>query len=167
MASLELVLLGGFQARAAGTSVDIRGRKERALLAVLALPPGELRSRDRLAGLLWSDRGNKQAHDSLKSAISRLKEVFGSLHPLPIVSERECVSLDREKVAVDVAAFERLITEGTPESIAQATTLYRGDLLEGLDIRDPAFEEWLLLERFPLDLNRGFPKGRKGQSLAG
>ena len=25
----------------------------------------------------------------------------------------------------------------------------------------------MALERFPLDLNRGFPKGRKGQSLAG
>ena len=147
MASLELDLLGGFQARAAGISVDVPGRKERALLAVLALPPGQRHSRDKLAGLLWSDRGDKQARDSLKSAISRLKEAFGSLHSSPIVSERECVSLDREKVAVDVAAFERLIGEEKPESIAQAITVYRGDLLDGLDVRDPAFEEWLLLER--------------------
>jgi DNA-binding SARP family transcriptional activator len=111
------------------------------------LPPGQRHSRDKLAGLLWSDRGDKQARDSLKSAISRLKDAFGSLQPPPIVSERECVSLDREKVVVDVAAFERLIGEGTPESIAQAITVYRGDLLDGLDVRDPAFEEWLLLER--------------------
>jgi TolB-like protein/DNA-binding SARP family transcriptional activator len=147
MDSLELDLFGGFQARAAGRSVDVPGRKERALLAILALPLGEPRSRYKLAGLLWSDRGDKQARDSLKSAISRLKEALGSLYPLPIVSERESVSLDRTMVAVDVAAFERLICEGTPESIAQATTLYRGDLLDGLDVRDPAFEEWLLLER--------------------
>jgi adenylate cyclase len=46
-----------------------------------------------------------------------------------------------------VATFERLIGEGTPESIAKAMTVYRGDLLDGLDVRDPAFEEWLLLER--------------------
>src|SRR5215813_13431456 len=147
MASLELDLLGEFQARAAGVPVDVPGRKERALLAVLALPPGQRHSRNKLAGLLWSGRGDRQAHDSLKSALSRLKDAFGSLHPLPIVSERECVSLDREKVAVDVAVFEQLIGEGTPESIAQATALYRGDLLEGLDVRDPAFEEWLLIER--------------------
>ena len=147
MASLELDLLGGFQARAAGVSVDVPSRKERALLAVLALAPGQRHSRDKLAGLLWSDRGDKQARDSLKSAISRIKEAFGSLNPPPIVSERECVSLDREKVAVDVAVFERLIGEGTPEAIAQAITVYRGDLLDGLDVRDPAFEEWLLLER--------------------
>jgi DNA-binding SARP family transcriptional activator len=57
MASLQLVLLGGFQARAAGQEIDVPGRKERALLAFLAIPAGEARSRDKLAGLLWSDRG--------------------------------------------------------------------------------------------------------------
>jgi TolB-like protein len=31
--------------------------------------------------------------------------------------------------------------------LARATALYRGDLLDGLDVRDPAFEEWLLFER--------------------
>jgi TolB-like protein/Tfp pilus assembly protein PilF len=147
MASLDLVLFGGFQACAGGHSVDVPGRKERGLLAILALPPGELRSRDKLAGLLWSDRGDKQAHDSLKSAIARLKQAFGSLNPLPVVSSRDCLCLDRERVVVDVAVFERLLGEATPDSIAQATALYRGDLLDGLDIRDPAFEEWLLLER--------------------
>jgi TolB-like protein/DNA-binding SARP family transcriptional activator/Flp pilus assembly protein TadD len=147
MASLELVLFGGFRACAGGRPVDVPGRKERALLAILALSLGELRSRDKLAGLLWSDRADKQARDSLKSAIARLKQALGPLQPPPIVSDRDCLCLDREGVAVDVAAFERLIGEGTPESIAQATTLYRGDLLDGLDVRDPAFEEWLLLER--------------------
>ena len=52
------------------------GRKERALLALLAMPPGEPRSRDRLCGLLWGDRGDKQAHDSLKQAVHRLRSSF-------------------------------------------------------------------------------------------
>src|SRR5262245_13487351 len=34
-----------------------------------------------------------------------------------------------------------------PDDLARATKLYRGDLLEGLDVRDPAFEGWLLFER--------------------
>src|SRR5215813_14751830 len=82
MASLELDLLREFQARAAGVSVDIPGRKERALLAVLALPPGQRHSRNKLAGLLWSGRGDKQARDSLKSGIARLRQALGSLSPL-------------------------------------------------------------------------------------
>jgi TolB-like protein/DNA-binding SARP family transcriptional activator/cytochrome c-type biogenesis protein CcmH/NrfG len=147
MTSLELVLLGGFQVRAAGQAIDVSGRKERALLAVLAMPPGEPRSRDKLAGLLWSDRGDKQARDSLKQAVLRLRKSFGTLHPLPIVPDRASLTLDAAEVAVDVQEFEQLIGNGTPDAVARAATLYRGDLLDGLDVRDPAFEEWLLFER--------------------
>src|SRR5262245_49826748 len=147
MTSLELVLLGGFQARAAGHAIDVSGRKERALLAVLAMPPGEPRSRDKLISLLWSDRGNKQGRDSLKQAILRLRKSFGALHPLPILADRETLTLDAAKVAVDVQEFEHQIDVGTPEAVARAASLYRGDLLDGLDVRDPVFEEWLLFER--------------------
>jgi len=147
MKSLELILFGGFQARAAGQVIDVPGRKERALLALLAMPPGELRSRDKLCGLLWGDRGDKQAHDSLKQALHRLRSSFELVLPLPISADREFLALDRTGVAIDVQEFEQLISEGTPEAVERATALYRGDLLDGLDVRDPAFEEWLLIER--------------------
>src|SRR5262245_36905971 len=147
MTSLELALLGGFQASAAGHSIDIAGRKERALLAILAMPPGEPRSREKLAGLLWSDRRDKQARDSLKQSLLRLRKSLGSLDPLPMVTDRTSVTLNRAEVAVDLQEFEQLACAGTPDDLARATKLYRGDLLEGLDVRDPAFEEWLLFER--------------------
>src|SRR5262245_187034 len=147
MTSLELALLGGFQASAAGHSIDIAGRKERALLAILAMPPGEPRSREKLAGLLWSDRRDKQARDSLKQSLLRLRKSLGSLDPLPMVTDRTSVTLNRAEVAVDVQEFEQLVLAGMPDDLTRATELYRGDLLEGLDVRDPAFEEWLLFER--------------------
>src|SRR5262249_50134305 len=147
MKSLELVLLGGFQARAAGQVIDVLGRKERALLAVLAMPPGEWRSREKLAGLLWSDRSEKQARDSLKQALLRLRKSFGSLCPLPMVTDRASVSLNRAEIVVDVEDFQQLVAAGSPDGLARATNLYRGDLLEGLVVHDPAFEEWLLFER--------------------
>jgi DNA-binding SARP family transcriptional activator len=102
MASLELVLFGGIQARAAGHLIDVPGRKERALLSVLAMPPGEPRSREKLASLLWSDRSDKQARDSLKQALFRLRKSFGSLCPLPMVTDRASVTLNRAEIAVDV-----------------------------------------------------------------
>ena len=147
MTSLHLVLLGGFQARAAGREIDVPGRKERALLAFLAIPVGEPRSRDKLAGLLWSDRGDSQARDSLKQAIFKLRKSLDGVQPPPLVADREFVSLERAAVAVDVAEFEKLIGEGTMEALARAMALYRGDLLDGLDLRDAAFDEWLLMER--------------------
>ncbi len=147
MASVELVLLGGFQVRAAGQAIEVPGRKERALLALLAMPPGEARSRDRLAGLLWSDRGDKQAHDSLKHSLSRLRQCLQSAASCPIVADRQSVRLDPAAVTTDVAVFEQLLNDGTPEALERATALYRGDLLDGISIRDPAFEDWLLAER--------------------
>src|SRR5262245_4796673 len=147
MASLQLVLLGGFQAFAAGQEIDVPGRKERALLALLAMPAGEPRSRDKLAGLLWSDRGDSQARDSLKQVVFRLRKSLDGIHPPPLVADREFLSLERAAVAVDVAEFEQLIGENTTESLARASALYRGDLLDGLDLRDAAFEDWLLIER--------------------
>ena len=147
MASLQLVLLGGFQARAAGQEIDVPGRKERALLAFLAIPAGEARSRDKLAGLLWSDRGDSQARESLKQAVFKLRKSLDGVQPSPLLADREFVSLERAAVTVDVAEFEQLIGEGTIESLARATALYRGDLLDGLDLRDAAFDEWLLMER--------------------
>src|SRR5262245_37870973 len=147
MASLQLVLLGGFQARTAGREIDIPGRKERALLALLAIPPGEPRTRDKLAGLLWSDRGDSQARDSLKQAVFKLRKSLDGVQPSPLLADRESVRLERAAVAVDVVEFEKLIGDGTMESLSRAEALYRGDLLDGLDLRDPAFDEWLLMER--------------------
>jgi len=147
MASLQLVLLGGFHASAAGQQIDVPGRKERALLAFLAIPAGESRSRDKLAGLLWSDRGDSQARESLKQAVFKLRRSLDCARPSPLLADREFVTLDGEAVTVDVAEFEQLIGTGTPEAIARATTLYRGDLLDGLDVRDSAFDDWLLMER--------------------
>src|SRR6516225_9536198 len=75
MAVVELTLFGGFQVRlAAGQVIDLPGQKDRALLAILALPAGTTRSRDKLASLLWSDRGDQQARDSLKHALTRLRQ---------------------------------------------------------------------------------------------
>ncbi|HEX6120596.1 MAG TPA: BTAD domain-containing putative transcriptional regulator, partial [Dongiaceae bacterium] len=156
MASLEILLLGGFQLRMGDQAIDLPGRRERALLAYLAMPAGESRSRDKLAGILWSERGDKQARDSLKQAMLRLRKAVDGMRPAALLSDREFVTLDPAAVSVDVAEFERLTGEGTPDSIGRAMSLYRGDLLDGLDLRDPSFEEWVLMERQRLrDLARG------------
>jgi TolB-like protein/DNA-binding SARP family transcriptional activator len=147
MTTLELDLFGRFQARAAGRVVEVPRRKERALLALLAMPPGERQLRDRLCGLLWSDRGEKQARDSLKQAVCRLRASFAPILTLPVLADRESLMLDRTSVVVDVARFEHHAAEGSPEAVAQAAALYRGDLLDGLEVGDAAFDEWLLIER--------------------
>ncbi len=144
----SLTLLGGFELRPAGGPVaDLPSQKDRALLAVLAIASGEAHSRERLAGLLWSEHGDRQARDSLKQTLVRLRRCLGGADGGVLRADRQSIALDGPAVDVDVLAFERLVGIGTLDLLAQATTIYRGDLLEGITICDPAFEDWLLIER--------------------
>ncbi|HTO84389.1 MAG TPA: BTAD domain-containing putative transcriptional regulator [Methylomirabilota bacterium] len=148
MDSWSLMLLGGFGLRLAdGASADLPAQKDRALLAILAMATGDAQSRERIAGLLWSEHGDRQARDSLKQALVRLRRCLGGTESVVLRTDRQSIALDKSLIDVDVLAFERLVRQATLPSLAQAAALYRGDLLEGIAIRDPAFEDWLLVER--------------------
>ena len=145
---LRLKLLGGFEARiVSGPVLDIAARKSRALLAYLALPTGRTHSRDKLVGLLWSDRADEQARNSLRQALTELGKALGATEPSPLVKLRETLALDPTMVEVDALVFEGLAAGEATSDLQRAAELYAGDLLDGLDARDAAFEEWLTVER--------------------
>ena len=144
----ELNLLGQFRLRlSGGPDIDLPSHKDRALLAILASQPGLPCSRDKLAGLLWSDRGDAQARDSLKHALMHVRQSLAQVAPEPIVADRQSITLVPKAFTVDVSKFEALLREGTPEALEQAVGIYGGDLLDGIAIRNGAFEDWLLTER--------------------
>ncbi len=148
MARLQVRLLGGFEARLdTGQELALKGRKTQALLAYLAMAPGQARSRDSLTGLLWSDRAEEQARGSLRHALSELRRALDGIAPSPLDAGREAVTLDAQAVDSDAARFERLIAGGGPDSLSQAAELYRGELLAGFGAADPAFDDWLAVER--------------------
>lgn len=140
---LRLALLGDFRmCDANGRQIDVRSRKARALLALLALEPGMARSRDRLMALLWGDRGETQARSSLRQALVELRRALPESDPPILAADRSSVSLDPDAICVDALELAQLAGEGTVESLERATGLYRGDLLEELNLRDEAFEDW-------------------------
>jgi len=148
MPILEITLLGGFHARIGGEStVSFPTRKAQALLAFLAMSPGERHAREKLASLLWGDTGDEQARTSLRQSLFLLKRALGSGLPDCLVADSRVVSLRGDGVDVDALAFLRLVAQGTESSLEQAAALYRGDLLEGLTIREAAFDDWLLSEQ--------------------
>ncbi len=57
--------------------VKIAGKKNQALLAYLAANVDRAQPRERLAGLLWGDRFDEQARQSLRQAISKLRKDLG------------------------------------------------------------------------------------------
>jgi TolB-like protein/Tfp pilus assembly protein PilF len=144
LGKLQIDLLGGFEVRlASGQPLPLKGRKAQALVAYLALAPGEPRTRDELVALLWGDRGEEQARSSLRQSLSELRKALGGDDHSPLTAGRDAVSLSATAIEVDVAEFERLIDDGTPAALQQAAKLYRGDLLDGFSVHDPAFEDWL------------------------
>ncbi len=148
MACLDMRLFGGFEARLdTGEKITLSTRKAEALLAYLALAPGKARSRDQLAGLLWSDRAEAQAKSSLRQALTSLRHGLQANGAAVLRTEGESVSLEPSAISVDVIEFEKLAANGSNGNLARADTLYQGALLDGFGVRDPAFDEWLAQER--------------------
>jgi DNA-binding SARP family transcriptional activator len=147
MARLHLTLLGGFGARVDARRVVFPSRKAQALLAYLSLPLGASRSRDKLATLLWGDTAAPQARNSLRQCLFGIRRILDAHRLRALSMEGESVMLDPGAVRVDIGEFEELITRGTIESVERALRLYRGSLLDGINTREAAFEDWLMGER--------------------
>ena len=148
MAYLDVRLLGGFEARLdTGQKITLSTRKAEALLAYLACAPDKARSRDQLAGLLWSDRAEAQAKNSLRQALTSLRHGLQENGTTVVMTNGESIALESSAVAVDVLEFEKLAANGSNGNLARAERLYQGPLLDGLSVRDPSFNEWLIQER--------------------
>jgi DNA-binding SARP family transcriptional activator len=147
MTRLDLTLLGGFSARVDARPLVFPSRKARALLAYLSVPPGKTHARDKLAALLWGDTAEAQARNSLRQCLFGIRRVLVAYRVRALVLDGEQVALDPASVRVDVAAFDRLVAEGTLASLSRARVLYQGPFLDGLALRESGFEDWLMAER--------------------
>lgn len=140
---LDLHLIGQMRASfPEGRSVLPVGRKTRALLAIVALMAPRPALRARLAELLWSRRPEEQARASLRQELHRLMEALAPHGEAILHVTRDHVALRPGVAWIDVA--EVLSASVSKPS---ALTLLDGDLLEGLEGLDPAFDMWLATER--------------------
>lgn len=131
---IRLQLVGPFMVLADATSdCTPTGSKNQALLALLALSPSMRRPRRWIEDKLWSTFAPEQASANLRQALTKLRTMLGP-HAAALIADRSCVALDTAIVTVDVTDHALRVDEGR-------------DLLEGIDVRDPEFEEWLRQER--------------------
>src|SRR5215831_18427299 len=72
---LVLEMLGHFAIRLIDCSIEITGRKSRALIAYLALADRGIETRERLVGLLWSEVEEDRARASLRQSIYEIREI--------------------------------------------------------------------------------------------
>jgi TolB-like protein/DNA-binding SARP family transcriptional activator/tetratricopeptide (TPR) repeat protein len=148
MGSLHLKLLGGFAAcSSSGTAVHIRGKKNQALLAYLAVNIDKGLTREKAIGLLWSDRDDSHARSTLRQVLFSLRRDLAAIHPAPLEFNGDTVAVNAKAVSTDVARFERLAASGSAADLQVATTAYEGEFLDGIAVQDLAFEEWLAIQR--------------------
>lgn len=128
-----------------GSDLVLPTRKDRQLLAYLAAQDGRPLSRERLAHLLWGDRAEEQARDSLRQSLAALRRAFRTVGQDVLTSDRTEVGLDLSRLSTDVANFAAGCTGAVPSAALAA--LYRGPFLEGLETSTPEFERWVTQER--------------------
>ncbi len=115
-----------------GNSRLPKGRKTAGVLALLVTDPHLERSRSFLQEMLWSDRGHEQRAASLRQCLAELKRVFSGI-PDALIASRSSIKLNPERVRV---------VQDCPDGTTDASRF-----LEGLSVRDKAFEAWLTAER--------------------
>jgi len=123
-----------------GAILTPKAQKARALVALLALAPRGARSRVWLRDKLWSESGEEQSSASLRQALTDVRRSLGDLADELLISDNYTVSLNLARMKIDALDPE---LAGVATGDADAGP----ELLEGFDIGDPEFEEWLTLER--------------------
>ncbi|MEM6618934.1 MAG: hypothetical protein AAF631_06485, partial [Pseudomonadota bacterium] len=130
----RIEILGQFDVvHADGRRMRPSGKKDCALLALLALAPGHRMSRRAVQGRLWSDRGEPQAAASLRQVILQLRRHFGDA-PQVIAADRSDIWIVPGAVTFDHKAPGAGLAAGAR-------------LLDGVDLADRSFQAWLIEQR--------------------
>jgi tetratricopeptide (TPR) repeat protein len=118
---------------AGGSDLTPRARKAQGMLALLGTAPGLKRSRSWIQDKLWSDRGPEQGAASLRQCLTEIRARLGP--------HADCLRSEAGWIALDPACVK--VRTGP----APGTRGSDVEFLEGLDIRDPEFENWVRDQR--------------------
>ena len=146
-APVRLSILGAFCLTHGVAEIPVAAKKSRALLAVLALSPNLQASRERICGLLWSDRGEDQARSSLRQALAVLRKELGVLEASILTVRDDMLGLVPQAVDVDALGVLQASAGADVEALRRAAESCRGPLLADVAVRDAGFEDWLGTER--------------------
>jgi len=147
MNRLRIGLLGEFRLLdSSGCDMALASHKAQGLLAYLAYAPGQARTRESLATLLWGDSGEQRARASLRQCLSSLRQALGPSRDI-VVCSGDQVAVDPARLQVDAAAWQQKLDDESPAALEEALALYRGPFLAGLSIGASAFDEWVAAER--------------------
>lgn len=138
---LEIRLLGRLDILFQGQSLVLPTRHAALLIAVLALEGRQ--QRETLAARFWGERGEAQARASLRQTIYHANRALEHAGAAMLDVDRQSVGLKCGAFRTDV---ETLLDELEADPVAAAAHS-AGELFGNTGRVDPAFQEWLDIER--------------------
>lgn len=155
-------ILGPLQVTDSGREVVISAGRDRTVLAMLLLKPGQIVSTDDLIDAVWEDRPPATARGQLQTCVSRLRR---TLRPVAILTDPAGYGIRVADDELDALAFTRLVARakgsgpGARELLHQALAGWRGAVLAGIESgpvrhqaavleeqRATAIEDWVAFE---------------------
>ena len=145
--ALSLALLGGFSMNHDGEEIRVAIQKGKALVAYLVLSPTQNESRERVAGLLWSESEEFHARASLRQTLRQLRQAFDEAGVDVLQADRSGIRIDLSKVDLDVHQVIDAASRGEAAPQIFRSRRLTDALLQGYEDIDPAFRSWLLVQR--------------------
>ena len=143
---MDVRLLGPLEVRLEDRPIELGPRKQRAVLAMLALEPGQTVSADRLAEGLWGDEPPSSGGKMVQLYVSHLRRALAG-NGAVIVTHGRGYELQLTDGVVDTLLAERLLDERRPRD---ALALWRGEPLADLAGEPFARDEIRRLEELRL-----------------
>ncbi len=142
---LEFRLLGPLEVMSDEGPIEIAGQRQRALLALLMLRPGQIVPSETLVELLWGEEPPRTAPTSLQNAVSQLRKLLG---PSVLLTRPPGYVLDVDRDQVDLGRFHRLVARARAAEPAERFAVLREALAlwRGAPLADLAFEPWAQAE---------------------
>lgn len=154
--SLQIRCFGRFTALDQGKTVQFATERSKALLAYLACHLNQPQSREHLAALLWPESQSKQARQSLRMELNRLRSALSKESAAQLIATRQTIELRGDPQAVDMLACDQILTQVMAHDHArlaeceecltlleQATDLIQPQILGEIEVYDSdPFEQW-------------------------
>lgn len=140
---LSISVIGGVRISWHGAAVLVGKRKPAALLAYLAAVPAHAARRENLATLLWGDKEEAKARNSLRQCLSAIGRELPGVEGAVLLRGKDTVGLRAGAFVTDVQAFAGQLRAGKIPDALEHSIGAGADLLGSLTGLTPELDEWV------------------------
>jgi DNA-binding SARP family transcriptional activator len=150
-AGFQMQVLGNCKLVNANTGIEyaFKSRKARCLMGLMALWPGGVMSREKLASFLWDPAPEELARSSLRQCLKEIRDVLGPAGEHILQTSRLEIRLVKDCIEVDAITLVRQIEAAKFDRSAAlaAAKSWQGELFGDILPSAPVLEAWMHVER--------------------